>query len=81
MGVHPFDARFNRRMMHDNQRRRLVVLVETRAQPRRARLAKGTAMAAGVGWAFWLGLDPRIIAVQALTCTAIGAWLVTRPEA
>lgn len=39
------------------------------------------AMAAGVGWALWLGLDPRIITVQALTCTVIGAWLVTRPEA
>ena len=31
--------------------------------------------------ALWLGLDPRIITVQALTCTVIGAWLVTRPEA
>ncbi len=39
-----------------------------------------SAMTAGVLWALWLGLDPRIIAVQALTCTAIGAWLVTRPE-
>ena len=39
------------------------------------------AMAAGVGWAIWLGLDPRIIAVQALACAVIGTWLVTRPEA
>ena len=48
---------------------------------RGAKIWSVTAMAAGVGWAFWLGLDPRIIAVQALTCTAIGFWLVTRPEA
>lgn len=48
---------------------------------RTAKIWAITAMAAGVGWAIWLGLDPRIIAVQALTCTAIGAWLVTRPEA
>lgn len=38
------------------------------------------AMACGVGWALWLGFDPRLIAVQALACTAIGLWLVTRPE-
>ena len=48
---------------------------------RGAKIWSVTAMAAGVGWAIWLGLDPRIIAVQALTCTAIGVWLVTRPEA
>lgn len=49
-----------------------------------SRLAKVwavTAMGAGVAWALWLGLDARIIAVQALTCTLVGAWLVTRPEA
>ena len=34
---------------------------------RGAKIWSVTAMAAGVGWAFWLGLDPRIIAVQALT--------------
>ncbi len=48
---------------------------------RGAKIWSVTAMAAGVGWAFWLGLDPRIIVVQARTCTAIGFWLVTRPEA
>ncbi|ABL68131.1 YbaN family protein [Paracoccus denitrificans] len=37
-------------------------------------------MSAGVAWAVWLGLDPRFIAAQALACTAIAAWLVTRPE-
>ena len=33
------------------------------------------------GWALWLGLAPLLIAVQATCCTAIAAWLVTRPEA
>ncbi|KGJ05735.1 hypothetical protein SAMN04487972_105206 [Paracoccus halophilus] len=47
---------------------------------RGAKIWAVSAMAAGVGWALWLGLDPRIIVVQALTCTAIGAWLITRPE-
>ena len=37
-------------------------------------------MATGVGWTLWLGLDPRIIIFQALTCAIVGAWLITRPE-
>lgn len=48
---------------------------------RTAKIWAVTAMTGGVVWAIWLGLDPRIITVQALTCTAVGAWLVTRPEA
>ena len=47
---------------------------------RKAKVWAVLTMACGVGWALWLGLDARIIAVQALTCTLIGAWLVTRPE-
>ncbi|MFC3571499.1 YbaN family protein [Paracoccus sp. TOH] len=39
------------------------------------------AMACGVGWTILLGLDPRLIAVQAAACTAVGIWLVSRPEA
>lgn len=48
---------------------------------RTAKIWAVTAMTGGVVWAIWLGLDLRIITVQALTCTAVGAWLVTRPEA
>lgn len=48
--------------------------------PRRAKIWAVTAMACGVAWALWLGLDPRLVAVQAGCCTLIGAWLVTRPE-
>ncbi|CAM3051561.1 hypothetical protein SAMN04488021_12149 [Paracoccus aminovorans] len=47
---------------------------------RKAKIWAVAAMACGVGWALWLGLDSRIVAVQALTCAAVGAWLVTRPE-
>jgi uncharacterized membrane protein YbaN (DUF454 family) len=38
------------------------------------------AMACGVGWAFWLGMGPRLITMQTLCCTAVGTWLFTRPE-
>ena len=48
---------------------------------RKAKIWAVTAMACGVGWALWLGLAPLLIAVQATCCTAIAAWLVTRPEA
>ncbi|WP_323009418.1 YbaN family protein [Paracoccus sp. (in: a-proteobacteria)] len=48
---------------------------------RNAKIWAVTGMTVGVGWAVWLGLDPRFIAAQALTCAGIAAWLVTRPEA
>ncbi|MDQ7261784.1 YbaN family protein [Paracoccus sp. PS-1] len=48
---------------------------------RTAKVWAVTGMAMGVAWALLLGLDPRFIAVQVLACLAIGAWLVSRPEA
>ncbi|MDS9466829.1 YbaN family protein [Paracoccus sp. MBLB3053] len=47
---------------------------------RNAKIWATTAMTCGVAWSLWLGLDPKIVAVQALTCSAIAVWLVTRPE-
>lgn len=38
------------------------------------------AMACGVGWGLWLGLDLRLVAAQATICTLIAAYLITRPE-
>lgn len=38
------------------------------------------AMAGGIGWALWLGLDGRFIALQALVCAVIAIWLISRPE-
>ena len=48
---------------------------------RTAKLWACFAMACGVGWSLFLGLDPRIIVVQAVICGAVGLWLVRRPEA
>ncbi|MBD9528052.1 MULTISPECIES: YbaN family protein [Paracoccus] len=48
---------------------------------RPAKIWATLAMTCGVGWSLWLGLDPRLIAGQALVCSAIALWLVTRPEA
>ena len=47
---------------------------------RTAKIWAIAAMATGVGWTLWLGLDPRIIIFQALTCAIVGSWLITRPE-
>lgn len=48
---------------------------------RPAKIWATLAMGGGVGWSLWLGLDPRLIAAQALVCSAVALWLVTRPEA
>ncbi len=48
---------------------------------RTAKIWATLAMAGGVGWSLWFGLDPRIVATQALICGAVALWLVTRPEA
>ncbi|MTH78297.1 YbaN family protein [Paracoccus aestuariivivens] len=47
---------------------------------RSAKIWATLAMGCGVGWSLWLGLDPRLIAGQALICSAVALWLVTRPE-
>lgn len=38
------------------------------------------AMAAGVGLTWWLGLPLWVVALQAAVCTAVGTFVVTRPE-
>lgn len=48
---------------------------------RSAKIWATLAMTAGVCWSLWLGLDPRLVLAQALTCGAVALWLVTRPEA
>lgn len=37
-------------------------------------------MACGVAWSLWLQLPPVLIATQALVCTAIAVFVITRPE-
>lgn len=39
------------------------------------------AMSLGVGFAVWLGLDPRLVAIQAAVCILVGAYVVSRPGA
>lgn len=48
---------------------------------RSAKIWATLAMACGVGWSLWLGLDPRLVSVQALVCASVAIWLITRPEA
>lgn len=50
------------------------------AVSRRAKIAATLTMACGVCWSLWLGLDPRLIAVQALICSGVALWLIRRPE-
>jgi len=47
---------------------------------RRAKIWAVSGMAVGIGWTIWLGLDPRMIAVQVLGCVVVAAWLLSRPE-
>lgn len=47
---------------------------------RRAKVFATTAMACGVGWSLFFGLDARIVAVQAVICGSVAVWLLTRPE-
>lgn len=47
---------------------------------RNAKIWATLAMACGVGWSLWLALDLRLVAVQALICASVAAWLITRPE-
>ncbi|MTH66379.1 YbaN family protein [Paracoccus shanxieyensis] len=47
---------------------------------RRAKFFATTAMACGVGWSLFFGLDARIVAVQAVICGSVAVWLLTRPE-
>ncbi len=48
-----------------------------------SRLAKiwaVSAMSFGVGLSFCLGLDYRIVSIQALICLSVGLYVITRPE-
>ncbi|TBN40371.1 DUF454 domain-containing protein [Paracoccus subflavus] len=48
-----------------------------------SRLAKiwaTLAMAGGVGFSLLAGMPPWVVAAQAMICTVIGAYVVTRPE-
>lgn len=47
---------------------------------RNAKVCATLAMACGVGWSLWFGLDSRLVAVQALVCGSVAIWLITRPE-
>lgn len=47
---------------------------------RSAKLIATAAMTIGVMWSLWLGLPLAIIATQALACTAVAAFLLSRPE-
>lgn len=47
---------------------------------RMAKVWATLAMACGVGWALWLGLDLRLVAAQVTICTLVAAYLITRPE-
>ncbi|SMO95812.1 YbaN family protein [Paracoccus laeviglucosivorans] len=47
---------------------------------RRAKVFATVAMACGVGWSLYFGLDARIVAVQALICGSVAVWLCSRPE-
>ena len=44
MRIHPFHADFHWRVMHDNDRRLIVLFGETRRQPRGAHLTKAAAV-------------------------------------
>lgn len=48
---------------------------------RRAKVFATLTMACGVGWSLWFSLDLRIVATQALICSAVAIWLISRPEA
>lgn len=47
---------------------------------RRAKVLATVMMACGVGSSLWLGLDIRLVAVQALICGSVAIWLISRPE-
>lgn len=47
---------------------------------RRAKVFATLTMACGVGWSLWFALDLRIVAMQALICSAVAIWLISRPE-
>lgn len=53
---------------------------ERRVIARPAKIWSVGAMSFGVGLTYWLGIDPRIVAVQAAVCLAVGIFIVTRPE-
>lgn len=48
---------------------------------RMAKIWAVSAMTGGVMLSLWLGLPLWVVAVQAATCVAIAAYVVTRPEA
>lgn len=45
-----------------------------------AKLWAVSAMSAGVGLSWWLGLDHRLVLAQAVVCAAISIFVVTRPS-
>ena len=47
---------------------------------RKAKVFGILAMACGIGWSLWFGLNPWIIATQALICATVAIFLITRPE-
>ncbi|WP_299841974.1 YbaN family protein [uncultured Paracoccus sp.] len=52
---------------------------ERGAVSRLAKLWAVSAMSFGVGLSWWLGIDPRLVLAQAVICTSIAAYVVTRP--
>lgn len=47
---------------------------------RPAKIWAVVAMSAGVGFSYWLGLDPRLVAIQAAICVAVAIFVVSRPS-
>lgn len=47
---------------------------------RKAKLCAIGAMSAGVLFSLWLGLPVRVIAVQAVICSAVAVFIASRPE-
>jgi uncharacterized protein len=53
---------------------------ERGAISRLAKIWATLAMTCGVGFSLFLGMPLWVVATQAMICTAIGAYVVTRPE-
>ncbi|GHG13174.1 YbaN family protein [Paracoccus aerius] len=53
---------------------------ERGAISRLAKIWATLAMACGVGFSLFLGMPLWVVVTQAMICTAIGAYVVTRPE-
>lgn len=69
------------RIRNDPRYGPMVVAWQDRGEvPRLAKIWSVVAMSFGVGLTAWLIGDWRIVAVQAVICTVIAIYLITRPE-